>query len=95
MGETIFGNGLQEIGLVFAEVFCFVKRRSTLVRPQARVVARCDRVCPDLLCVANKQIEFDFTVAEDVWVGRSAVLIFSKKFLKNTIPIFGSEIGCE
>ncbi len=86
-------NALQEIGLVFVEVLCFMKCVRVLVLRHAGVVASCHFLRTDLQGVANKKVEFNFSVAEDVWVGCPSVLIFDKKLLKNTLPIFGGKVG--
>lgn len=51
-----------------------------------------DPVSAERLCVIEKGMEFDFLVAEYVWIGCSPGTVLIQKMLKHTVPVLTGKI---
>ena len=50
-------------------------------------------VGPQRVCIVQKSLEFDLPVTEHVRIRGSSRAIFSKKMLKNVVPVLRRKIG--
>ncbi len=46
------------------------------------------------LCVIEEHLKFDFTIAENVRIGRTACAVLLEEVLKHIVPVVRRKVGC-